>query len=97
MGTIWCYEFLVSASDYEIEVRRAESHDLVNGYGWISSLDVDKDGSYDTNLEMNWHFYLEYGYMLLLELLYTDIETSDNCEADVLELVRKYVQSNMPV
>ena len=81
----------VSASDDEIAVRRAESESFASfasWYGWISSLDVDKDGSYDTNLEMNWYFSPIYGHMLLLELLYMDIELSDYCEWDVLEVVR---------
>ena len=78
----------VSASDDKIAVRRAESESFASWYGWISSLDVDKDGSYDTNLEMNWYFNPNYGHMLLLELLYMDIEPSDYCEWDVLEVVR---------
>ena len=72
----------------EIAIRSAESESKTRWYGWISSLDVDKDGSYDTNLDALWVFCPIDGYMLLLELLYIDIETSDDCEADVLEVVR---------
>ena len=57
------------------------------GYGWVSSLDVGEDGSYDPNLGMNWYFHQYKGQMLLLKLLYIDIEISHDCQADVLQVV----------
>ena len=80
---------MLPASDDEIAIRRAESESETGSYdGWISSLDVDKDGSYDTNVEMYWVFYYQTNGYMLLEFLYIDIEMSDDCEADVLRVVR---------
>ena len=70
--------------------RRRESEKLDTNTGWVSSLDVDKDGSYDPNLVMNWYFLPETRHMLLLSLLYIDTEISQDCKRDVLKVVRSY-------
>ena len=72
------------------EEARSGEYEMVDTLisGWISSQDLDNDGSYDNNQGMRWLFSpVEKGHTTLLQLLYIDTEISENCKSDVLTVV----------
>ena len=70
----------------KILTRRRQSEQLEPflPYGWLSSLDVDEDGSYDPMLGMKWALFPAPGLRTLLQLLYLDTEETPFCKTDVL-------------
>ena len=71
---------------------------LVNPSGFITSIDQDKNGMYDSHLDCQWTIRLGFDSVIVFEVLTIDIyEQSVDCKGDFIEVRNLNKRTNGPV